>query len=839
MSDIYINDVSFEPNSTSQKEFFEATEDEVLFGGSAGGGKGQPLSALISTPKGFVKLGSLKVGDVISNPSGGTQTIRQIHELGIKDIWVVIFNDGTCADFTDEHLWSVKKIERNRTLLPPAFKRPSLVETKEIVKEFRGGTRSKAQTKYRYIIPTVYPTELEVNPIPQFINPYIFGVLMSKSFNLYKSVGGARTTMADVEKLKSTIISNKASLPKWFWKDDISCKEITKTSTETRFQFVRGLLDADVLDKHIGIHTISFATKYKKAVVENLMYVLRSLGYVVKYRYTAPKKIYQITIGGKQIDRLFTREMIKRRISECIMLGGEPVLYEKEIVNIHYRGKKECRCITVSDPKGLYITKDFIVTHNSLALVIDPMKYKDYQDYTAIIFRRSFPELEPLINYGRKYYNAAGADYHVQSKTFTFPSGATVKYGFMDAEGDWDNYQGHQYAGMYMDELTNILWSNVKAIRPWNRSKAMGIPPYFRAATNPGGPSHTEVKQYFVDTCPPIRDGELIFSEEAQMYWQPMKAGPTYYDVNPIDGSLKTRKYIPSRVFQNVDLLRTNPGYVSELLRLDPHKRKAYLEGDWDIFEGQFFNMSRDVHELLPDDEDFDYSGYRIIAGLDYGNRTVLEVCRMDERGYVDCFAEKYIDHIVPSRSAELVAEELISRRLFNIKLRYDTNMDADTSKYTGYDKTPLAIFREVLKKKMGKRMPTLIPVSKSSPDKRNFRQFANEAVKEYLDYEKNPDGSFKTLPRLRISRDCIELWNTMPKLIHDPNKNAGLDFNRKIGISDPYDGLKYGFLGLYIPIKNPEVRVLTEHEKIMEYVASKQKKSQINGGVRKSFINY
>jgi len=431
MSDIYINDISFEPNSTSQKEFFEATEDEVLFGGSAGGGKGQDLSAPILTPKGFVTLGSLKVGDVISCPSGGTQKILQIHELGMKDVWVIVFNDGTCADFTDEHLWHVKKITRSRRLTPPAFKRPELIETKEIIKDFRGGTRLKHETSFRYFIPTVYPVENEVNPLPQFLDPYVLGVMFSKAYSVFKTVGGARTTIPAIEKLEATLRANKATYKKWFYKDDISCKEITRISIEQRFQFVRGILDADVMDKHIGVHSISFTRQAVKSTVTNLMDVLRSLGYIVRYKYSQFKNIYSIEIGGKHIDRLFTRETIKRRISECVTLGGEPALYEKEIVNIHYHGKKVCRCITVDHKAGLYITKGYTVTHNSLALVIDPMKFKDYSDYTAIIFRRSFPELEPLINYGRKYFNAAGADYHVQSKVFTFPSGATVKFGFM------------------------------------------------------------------------------------------------------------------------------------------------------------------------------------------------------------------------------------------------------------------------------------------------------------------------------------------------------------------------------------------------------------------------
>lgn len=830
------NELRFKPNSKSQEDFFKATEDEVLFGGSAGGGKGQPLNAPVLTPKGFVKMGDLKIGSIICSPTGGTTVVKEIHELGERSIWAIVFNDGTVSDFTEDHLWNVKIVKRStRRISKISFTTPKLIETKEIVKAFRGGTKETRETLNRYVIPTTYP--VEYTPVKFHYDPYAFGVMMSKAW-MKKSVGAARVTKEQVVKLEEYIRANKANHPELFYRDEISFASIRFMPVETRFQFVRGLLDADTLDKHLGINTVTY-NAYKKSIVENLMFILRSLGYVVRYKYSPYMNIYSCTIGGKNIDRIFARESMKRRLHEMNIVGGEPTLYEKEIESVSYRGKQVCRCITVDNPNGLYITKDFIVTHNSLSIVIDPMRYTEHGDYTAIIFRRSFPELEPLINYARKYYLSAGATYHVQSKTFTFPSGATVKFGFMDADGDWANYQGHQYAGMYFDELTNVNWKNVEAIRPWNRSKAMGIQPYWRAATNPGGISHSEVKKYFVDTCPPEKDGEMIFSEEAQMWWQPVVAGETYYDVNPLNGSVRTRKYIPSRVFENKDLLQINPDYINELLRLDPNKRKAYLEGNWDIFEGQFFNMSYEVHGLPPDLPDFDYTGWRVSGGLDYGNRTVLEVTRMDNHGNAVVFAECFVNHTVPSVSAEKIADELLERRLHGIMIRYDTNMDSDMSKYTGYDKTVLTIFKDVFKKKMGRKAPIMIPVSKTSPDKRQYRQFANEAVKEYLHYERNPDGSFAMQPKLKFTRDVVWLWDTMPKLLHDPEKNAGLDFNRKVGISDPYDGFKYGFLPLYRPLELKERRVLSEHEKIMDHIALMQRKSYFAQARKKNFTSY
>ena len=897
MSDIQSSNlISFSPNSTSQKEFFESTEDEILFGGSSGGGKRCNINELAPTPEGWKTVGSICVGDKIFSELGDITIVTHVHPIDISpESYLLKFDDGTEIKACADHQWltfNAKELhglttrtdewrkarrerrpsratgnhgayktkyltERNKNNPPPTLPLPtgSVRTTKEIANTLTVGKRKRNN----HAIPVAKAIKL---PEKNFlIEPYLLGLWIGDGYAATGQIGKLESDWVDIllhvkrPVVKTSIAPMIPPRTKRFatlkfdgLRQDLKYlglidnkhipQDYLRGSIEQRLELLRGLMDTDGTASTDG--KVSF-TNTNKRIIDGIQELICSLGWkcgiaegraklygkdygpVWDVRFTATEKVFHLPRRGDR-QTLATRQTTKfRYVVSCERIDSIPM-----------------RCISVDNPTHLWLVgKSFLPTHNSVALVIDPLKYKDYADFTAIIFRRSFPELEPLINYARKYYTAAGGDYHVQSKTWTFGSGAKIKFGFMDAEGDWVNYQGHQYAGMYFDELTNILWSNFEGIRPWNRSMAMGIKRYLRAASNPGGSSHGYVKEYFVDKCPAVKDGEMIFSKEVKMWWQPMKAGAPYYDINPIDGSYTTRKYIPSRVFQNIDLLKMNPSYVSDLLRQEERKRKAYLEGDWDIFEGQFFVMSKDVHSVPPDPDDFDYTGYRIIAGLDYGSRTVLEVCRMDDKGFVTCFAERFIDHIVPSQSAEMVAEELLERRLHNIPLRYDTNMAADTSKYTGYDKTPLAIFRQVLKKKMGAKMPTLIPVSKTSPDKRNYRQFANEAVKEYLYYEKRADGSFAIHPRLKISQDCTHLWDTMPKLMHDPNRNAGLDFNRKIGISDPYDGMKYSFLGLYVPIRVEEVRQKTEHEKVMEYIASKQKKSQINSGARKSFINY
>lgn len=237
-------------------------------------------------------------------------------------------------------------------------------------------------------------------------------------------------------------------------------------------------------------------------------------------------------------------------------------------------------------------------------LVAESLKYKDYPRYTAIIFRRTYPQLMgSVFPIASEMYQAAGATWYEQKKQFVFPSGATVRLGYMQYIDDWENYQGHEYARHLYDELGQFYEDQYVKLAPWCRSKVDGIPPRRRASANPGGIGHLWIKKRMIDTCRPEIAGPKRWSELAKVFWQPMKPGPTYYArLKYPDGTIKfqTRRFIPSRVFDNIDMLKRNPEYVTNLLVLPERMRRALLEGDWDAFAGQFFPFNSDSQLVKP-----------------------------------------------------------------------------------------------------------------------------------------------------------------------------------------------------------------------------------------------
>ena len=421
-------------------------------------------------------------------------------------------------------------------------------------------------------------------------------------------------------------------------------------------------------------------------------------------------------------------------------------------------------------------------------LIIDPLRYINVSDFRAIIFRESFKELEKaVLSEAMKYYQAAGAKYNGTERRFTFPSKAVIDLGYLENENDWRNYQGTQYVGQYFDELTNIRWTNYEKLGIWNRAASGGIKPYRRSASNPGGISHSQVKKYFIETCPAEKDGPEVYSELAKMKWQPVKAGKRY-TWTAENGMQLTRRYIPARVFNNEDLLRNNPLYLAQLLKLDPQTRKAYLEGDWDIFEGQFFNFHRDHHVI-----DWTFNpAFNTLGGMDYGNITALEILQRDYEGTIVVAGECYMPNFdTPTERAGCLADYLLENNFNNLDIVCDVDMWNNQISNVGYEKTPVDIFNAVLKQRMGIAAPNLIQVNKTSLDKKKlYRQSLNDVVKDFLLVRERPDGS--KYSQLYINRPCVWITRSFAELIHDPNNQTGMDYDNTHPMRHQFDGFKY-----------------------------------------------
>lgn len=207
----------------------------------------------------------------------------------------------------------------------------------------------------------------------------------------------------------------------------------------------------------------------------------------------------------------------------------------------------------------------------SAALLIDALGQADKARYRALIIRRSYPELSELIDRSRELYPAAfpGAKYNSTDKRWTFPSGATIAFGYVAQDGDVYRYQGQEYTYVAWDELTHFSEFAYKYLMSRCRTSDPELRCYIRATANPGGPGHGWVKARFIDPAPPMM---------------------------PIDDEATgtRRVFIPALLVDNPHLARTD--YGQRLNALPDADRKALLQGDWDAYTGSVFTLERGVH---------------------------------------------------------------------------------------------------------------------------------------------------------------------------------------------------------------------------------------------------
>lgn len=218
-----------------------------------------------------------------------------------------------------------------------------------------------------------------------------------------------------------------------------------------------------------------------------------------------------------------------------------------------------------------------------------------YPGIKVLITRRTYKELDnnhiqPLL----RLLDGA-ASYNRSDKRFTFPNGSTINFGYCATDADLGQYQGAEYDIWFADEAGQFREDWLTNIDACVRG-ANAFPKRTYYTLNPGGPSHAYFKRLFVD--------QRYTPEE-----------------HPEDYS-----FIQALVTDNKALMDMQPEYKRSLEKLHPKLRKAWLEGSWDVYEGQFFEEFRDDPKHYVDRqlthviEPFEIpAGWKIYRSFDWG----------------------------------------------------------------------------------------------------------------------------------------------------------------------------------------------------------------------------
>lgn len=199
--------------------------------------------------------------------------------------------------------------------------------------------------------------------------------------------------------------------------------------------------------------------------------------------------------------------------------------------------------------------------------------------YRGLVLRETAGDLADWVDRAREKYRSSGVKVAGKPAVFTWPWGSKIYCGHLHDERSIGKYLGREFQRIVVEELTQIkdpmLYLKLLGSA---RSTVPGLTARLFATTNPGGPGHYWVKERFIDPAPP---------------------GTFYRD--PVTGL--HRIFIKSVVRDNPFLLLGDPAYVAYLMGLPEKLRRAWLDGDWDVLEGQYFTEWREaVHVVRPHD---------------------------------------------------------------------------------------------------------------------------------------------------------------------------------------------------------------------------------------------
>lgn len=246
------------------------------------------------------------------------------------------------------------------------------------------------------------------------------------------------------------------------------------------------------------------------------------------------------------------------------------------------------------------------------ALLADYLAQVHVPGYAGLFIRKSYPELLQVIRRSQQLYPALGGRYKVSEKTWYFPSGATLRFGYVTSYEDALRYASDEYQWIGIDECTHVPWAAIELLSTRLRAKrALGLYYSLRLSANPNGRHMLDIRARFIDGKEP---------------WQVHHQG-------------KVRMvFIPARLEDTPQLAGT--GYDDRLEVLGDAEKAALRGGNWYAYEGAVFKLVRGVHVITR--AEF----ARRVAGLELGKDGVPKAWkryRLLDWGFARPYAVVYI----------------------------------------------------------------------------------------------------------------------------------------------------------------------------------------------------
>jgi|GEM_PF-5470517 len=377
-------------------------EGKGILAYDVGLGKAQPLDAKLLTPTGWTRMGDIHVGDTVMAADGTPTTVLGVYPQGEQEIYRVTCHDGAVTECCDDHLWMTHthKEKNNARRGYPVSGSPRVRPLSEI----------RASLTYRGIknhaIPMVAPVQLQKRPVS--LDPYVMGVLLGDGCFRHECTSIANPEPDIIETLQRLLPSDYTtsqqsvgpdrcptyriirknrrgdtppfrSLLSAFGLDGLKSEEkfvpdgYKWNSEEVRLSLLQGLLDTDGYVDTRGV-TVQFSSSSRR-LADDVRFLAQSLGCNATIRAKKPTFTYKgekrTGLTSYTVHLRMPPQMAPFRLPRKLarVRPKSKYLPTRYIVSVEPIGKQAAQCIRVAHPSKLYVTDDFIVTHNTAAAI--------------------------------------------------------------------------------------------------------------------------------------------------------------------------------------------------------------------------------------------------------------------------------------------------------------------------------------------------------------------------------------------------------------------------------------------------------------------------------------
>jgi len=362
-------------------------QDLVIIAARPSMGKAQPLDAKILTRRGFVCMGSLRIGDELASIDGAPSQVVGIFPQGERQLYRVELSDGRSAECCSEHLWRVSF---------RLWSEPRVLSTERLMEMLQ-----KVRYRRRLYIETFSGEFGDDSDLP--IDPWLLGMLLGDGTTHGSSVGFSTSSpeiLAHVKRAAgdgyeitqsgrydyriiqagpktrgrgyrtaNPLKQALESLGMWgaHAHEKFIPKRYLTASRDTRKQLLRGLIDTDGWVEKWG--SIRFATCSER-LARDLVELVRSIGGTASCLNKASFHTYRGERRDGRPSFVCNIQLPEGVDLELIDAKQQRIVSRKRIRRLNIRSITSTRfsqtqCIAVSHPSQLYITNDYTVTHNT------------------------------------------------------------------------------------------------------------------------------------------------------------------------------------------------------------------------------------------------------------------------------------------------------------------------------------------------------------------------------------------------------------------------------------------------------------------------------------------